>query len=123
VEGCCECGDEPSGSFATELVKSNRSCGRSASTVSEYRLDDRSLISGKSKDFSSSLCVQTCYKAHPASCTMGTEGPIPRDRAQPGRDTDHSTPSSAEVNNEQELYILSPLEPEWRSGTVLLCFI
>jgi hypothetical protein len=26
VAGCCECGDEPSGSFATELVSSNSSC-------------------------------------------------------------------------------------------------
>jgi len=27
--------------------------------------------------FSSSLCVQTSFGAHPASCTMGTGGPFP----------------------------------------------
>jgi hypothetical protein len=34
---------------------------------------------------------------------------FPRGKARPGRDADHSPPSSAEVVNEQELYILSPL--------------
>jgi hypothetical protein len=29
------------------------------------------------KAFSSSLCVQTGSRAHPASCTMGTGGPFP----------------------------------------------
>jgi hypothetical protein len=46
-------------------------------------------------DFSSSLCIQTSFGAHPASCTMGTGG-----KMQPGRDADHSPPSSAEVKNE-----------------------
>jgi hypothetical protein len=31
---------------------------------------------------------------------MGTGVPLPRDKARPGRDADHSTPSSAEVENE-----------------------
>jgi hypothetical protein len=35
-------------------------------------------------DFSSSLCVQTGSGAHPASCTMGTEGPFPRVKRGPG---------------------------------------
>jgi len=34
---------------------------------------------------------------------MGTGGPFPGGKARPGRDTDHSDPSSAEVLNEQEL--------------------
>jgi hypothetical protein len=42
------------------------------------------------KDFSCSLCVQTCSGAHPASCTMGTVGPFPGNKARPGRDADHS---------------------------------
>jgi hypothetical protein len=50
--------------------------------------------------FSSSLCVQTGSGAHPASCTMGTGGPIPGGKARPGRDADHSPPSSAELVNE-----------------------
>jgi hypothetical protein len=35
---------------------------------------------------------------------MGTRGP----KTRPGRDADHSPPSSAEVRNEYEVYILSP---------------
>jgi hypothetical protein len=50
--------------------------------------------------FFSSLCVQTGSEAHPASCTMGTGGPFLGDKARPGRDADHSPPSSAEVVNE-----------------------
>jgi hypothetical protein len=39
--------------------------------------------------------ISTGSGAHPASCTMGTGG-----KARPGRDADHSPPSSAEVVNE-----------------------
>jgi hypothetical protein len=39
-----------------------------------------------------SLCVQTDSEAYPASCPMGTGGPV-------GRDADH-LPPSAEVKNE-----------------------
>jgi hypothetical protein len=45
---------------------------------------------------------------------MGTAGPFPGNKARPGRDTDHSPPSSAEVVNEYELYLLSPQAPPWR---------
>jgi hypothetical protein len=34
-------------------------------------------------------------------------------KARPGRDADHSPPSSAEIVNEKELY-LSPQAPPWR---------
>jgi hypothetical protein len=50
--------------------------------------------------FSSILCVQTGSGTHPASCPMGTGGPFPGGKARPGRDVDHSPPSSAEVVNE-----------------------
>jgi hypothetical protein len=50
--------------------------------------------------FFPSLCVHTGSEAHPASCKLGTWGPFPGGKARPGRDTDHSTPSSAEVVNE-----------------------
>jgi hypothetical protein len=75
----------------------------SVSIVSDYGLDDRSievLTPAEAKDFSSSLCVQTASEAQPASCTIGTRGPIPRAKARPGRDADHSPPTSAEVENE-----------------------
>jgi hypothetical protein len=57
----------------------------------------------QAEEFSSTLCVRTGSGAHPASCTMCTGG-----KARPGRDADHSPPSSAEVKNELELYLLSP---------------
>jgi hypothetical protein len=56
--------------------------------------------STRAEDFSSSLYVQTCFGAHPASCTMGTGGPFPGGKARPERDADHSPPSSADVKNE-----------------------
>jgi hypothetical protein len=77
--------------------------GSSGSIVSDYGLDDRSMGVRSptwAKDFSSNLCVQTGSEAHPASCTVGTGGPFPGGKAQPGRDADHSPPSSAEAVNE-----------------------
>jgi hypothetical protein len=95
----------------------SRSQGSSGSIVSDYGLDDRAIgvrYPAGAEDFSSSLCVQTGSGAHPASCTMNTGGPIPGVKARPGRGADHSPPSSAEVENEQELYLLSPQAPQWR---------
>jgi hypothetical protein len=68
----------------------------SVSIVSDYGLDDRAIgvrSPAGAEEFSSILCVQTGSGAHPASCTMGTGGPFPGDKARPGRD-------SAEVVNE-----------------------
>jgi hypothetical protein len=68
--------------------------------VSDYGLEDRAIgvrsLAG-AKDFFSDIRVQTGSGAHPASCTMGT---FPGGKARPGRDADHSPPSSAEVVNE-----------------------
>jgi hypothetical protein len=77
--------------------------GSSVSIVSGYGLDDRAIevrSQAEAKHFSSSLCVQTGSGAHPASCKMGTGGLFPGGKALPGRDADHSPPSSAEVVNE-----------------------
>jgi hypothetical protein len=49
---------------------------------------------------------------------MGTGGPLPGGKARPGRDADHSPPSSAEAENE-ELYLLSPQAPPWRVAGLL----
>jgi hypothetical protein len=81
----------------------DRSRVSSGSIVSDYGLDDRAIevrSPAGAKDFSSSLCIQTGSGVHPASCTMGTGGPFPGDKARPGRDADHSPPSSAVVVNE-----------------------
>jgi hypothetical protein len=70
--------------------------------VSGYGLDDEEIgvrSPAGAKNFSSNLCVQIGSVAHPASCTLGTGGPFPRAKALPGRDADHSPPSSAEVKN------------------------
>jgi hypothetical protein len=83
---------------------------RVAQSVSHYGLDDRAIgvrSLAEAKDFSSSLCVQTSSEAHPASCPMGTGGPFPGGREQPGRDAHHLPPSSAEVKTKKE-YISSP---------------
>jgi hypothetical protein len=77
--------------------------GSSVSIVSDYGLDD--LANGVrspagAKDFLSILCVQTGSGAHPASCTMGTGGPLTGAKARPRRDADHSPLSSAEVKYE-----------------------
>jgi hypothetical protein len=71
--------------------------------VSDYGLDDRAIevrSTAGAKNFSSILFVQTGSGAHPASCTMGTRGPFPGAKARPGRDAEHSPPSSAEVEYE-----------------------
>jgi hypothetical protein len=76
----------------------------------------------ETEDFSSTLCVQTGCGAHPASHTMGTGGSIPEGKARPGRDADHSPPSSAEVKEEEQLYLLSPKPPPWRVAGPLILF-
>jgi hypothetical protein len=71
--------------------------------MSDYGLDDRVIgvrSAAGAKDLFSSLCVQTGSGAHPASCTMSTGGPFPGGKERPGRDADHTPPSSAEVVNE-----------------------
>jgi hypothetical protein len=75
--------------------------------VTDYGLTIGVRSSTEAEDFSSSLYVQTGSGAHPASYPMGTGGPYPGGKARPGRDADHSPPSSAEVKNE-ELYLLPP---------------
>jgi hypothetical protein len=54
----------------------------------------------EAEDFSSGLRIQTGSGAQPASYPMGTGGPFPGGKARPGRDADHSPPSSTEVKNE-----------------------
>jgi hypothetical protein len=83
--------------YCTDVRRSRSS---SVSIVSDYGLDDQDSIPDSGRGFFPSLCVQTGSGAHPASCPMGTGGPFPGSKARPGRDADHSPPSSAEVKNE-----------------------
>jgi hypothetical protein len=74
--------------------------GSSGSIVSDYGLDDRGSIPDRGRGFSSSLCVQIGYGAHPSCYQMSTGGSFPGGKARPGRDADHSPASSAEVKYE-----------------------
>jgi hypothetical protein len=65
-------------------------------TTGRSRSDPRQ----RRKDFSSILYVQTGSGAHPASCLVGTVGPFLGAEERLGRKSDHSTPHSAEVENE-----------------------
>jgi hypothetical protein len=63
--------------------------------VSDYGLDDRAIEVRSptgAEDFSSSPCFQTG--------SGGTGGSFPGGKVRPGRDADHSPPSSVEVKNE-----------------------
>jgi hypothetical protein len=95
--------------------------------MSDYGLDDRAIevrSQTGAEDFSSSLCIQTGSGAHPASYPMGTGVLSPGGKARPGRDADHSPPSSAEVKDELELYFLFPHVPPWRvAGQLYLFFL
>jgi hypothetical protein len=82
-------------------------------TTGRSRFDPRQ----RWKDFSSSLCAQTGSGAHPASCTMGTGGPLPGAWRWP------LTPSSAEVMNEWELHLLPPSAFVACSGTALAFYL
>jgi hypothetical protein len=55
--------------------------------------------------------------------TMGTGGSFPGSKARPGRDADHSPPSSGEVKYEYELYLLSPHMPPWNVAGQLYFFL
>jgi hypothetical protein len=68
--------------------------------VTACGLDDRGSIPTEADDFCSSLCIQTGSGAHTSSCTVGTGGPFLGGKSRPGRDANHSPPSSAEVENE-----------------------
>jgi hypothetical protein len=63
--------------------------GSSVSIVSDYGLDDRAIgvrSPTEARGFSSSVCVQTGARAHPASSLVDTGGPLPGGKARPGRD-------------------------------------
>jgi hypothetical protein len=52
----------------------------------------------EARNFFSSFCFQTSSEAHPAFCPRGTGVPFSGGRARPGRDADHSPPSSVVRN-------------------------
>jgi hypothetical protein len=75
-----------------------------------YGLDDRMIgvrFPAGARNFSLHHRVQTGSGAHAAPSPMGTGGCSPG--ARPGRETDHSPPSNAEVKEYVRLYLHSPI--------------
>jgi hypothetical protein len=71
----------------------------------QLRFDPRQ----RQEDLSSKLCGQNGSGTHTRLLSNGYRGSFPWGKAWPGRDADHSPPSSAKVVNEKELYLLSLL--------------
>jgi hypothetical protein len=74
-------------------------CSHNHSTVSDYGLDDRGSIPTKAEIFPPASASRPALGPTQPP-TMGTGGPFRGGKARPGRDADHSSPSSAEVKNE-----------------------
>jgi hypothetical protein len=66
--------------------------------------DEGSIPGGGKEDIFCILCVHSGSGSYPAPCRMGTGG-----KAWSGRDAGHSPPSSSEVVNEYNPYLLSPV--------------
>jgi hypothetical protein len=99
-------GDEKANHFAQNGSKSRDS---SVGIALGYGLDDqgsRVRYPAGAGNFSLHHRVQNGSGAHPASYTMGTRDSFPGVK-RPGREADHSPPSSAEVKNAWS-YISTP---------------
>jgi hypothetical protein len=77
--------------------------------------DTRVRFSAGAGNFSFHHRVQNGSGAHPASYLMGTRGSSLGVKL-PGREADHSPPSTAEVKECVELYLHSPNKPSWRGA-------
>jgi hypothetical protein len=73
-----------------------------------WKTDDRGSIPGGGLEFSLRHRVQTGSVTHPASYQMGN-GTLSLGVKRPGREANHSPPSSAEVKECVELYLDSPI--------------
>jgi hypothetical protein len=74
--------------------------------VYDYRLDDWGSLPVGTKNFSSSLCVQTGSEAHPASYPMGTKGVLPRGKR--GRGVTLTTQPHLVLRSGMRSYTFSP---------------
>jgi hypothetical protein len=97
-------------SFIQSLDKSRDS---SVGIALGYGLDDRGSrvrFPAGAGNFSLHYRIQNGAGAHPASHPMGTRGSFPGVK-RPGREADHSPPSSAEVKEWVKPYLHSPNTP------------
>jgi hypothetical protein len=102
------------------------SCIKTESRGKSVRLVDwtiRVRSPTRPKGFYFSFCTQTGSGARSASYTLCTEVSFPGDKPWPVRDADHSPPSTAEVKNEEELYLLSSPQAPSRRVTEQLYFL
>jgi hypothetical protein len=86
-------------------------CDSSVGIALSYGLEDRGSrvrFPAGAGNFSLHHRVQNGSGAHPASYPMGSRGSSLGVK-RPGRETDHSPPSSAEVKECVELYLHSPI--------------
>jgi hypothetical protein len=90
---------------------------RSVGIALSYRLDDRgSRVQFPAGTGNFSLHhIQNGSGAHPASYPTGTRAPCLGVK-RPGREADHSPPSSAEVKEWVGLHLHSPNTPSWRGA-------
>jgi hypothetical protein len=92
--------------------------GSSVSIALGYGLDDRGSrvrFPEGAGNFSIHHRVQNGSTAHPASYQW-VPGALSLGLKRPGREFDHSPPSSAEVKECVELYLNSPNTPSWRGA-------
>jgi hypothetical protein len=93
-----------------------REQGSPVSIVSGYGLDDRANEVRSPVEAKGFFLLPLCpdrFWGPPSFLYNGYRGPFPGGKSRPRCDADHSPPSSAEVENEQELY-LSTQTPPWR---------
>jgi hypothetical protein len=89
--------------------------------MSHYRPDDQGLIAGRANDFSSNLCTHPDWLWGPPSLLHnGYRQSLTGSKARPGRDADHSSPSSAEVKMSRNYATLPLGVCKASSGTALL---
>jgi hypothetical protein len=101
-----------------QIFVQSGTCSRDSSVGVTTRLgtrtDDRGSIPDgrRGGNFSLRHHVQTAFEAHPTSYP----GALSLGVKQPGRESDHSRPSSAEVKECVELYIHFPNTSLWRGA-------
>jgi hypothetical protein len=98
--------------------------------VTEYGLDGREIGVDPRQRQKNFPLASVSRPALGASSLLynGYRGSFPEAIVQPGRDANHSPPSSAEVKNEWELYPLSAQAPPWRvvglkKGVIFICLL
>jgi hypothetical protein len=97
------------------ILSNGATCGILGGGGSVYDRGSGVRFPAGAGNFSLHHRVQNGSGAHRASYPRGTRGLFPGVK-RPGREADHSPPSSAEVKEWVELYLHSPNTPSWRGA-------